>query len=142
MELSAELWAQVDGEKERLFVLMEQVQKKLQKKSEGRAVTADLRCCKWDQVMQEVDRTADGWTAASKKSSKVAAHLDKIKQNAAAFESWLELLPTGDYGSSICGVFRLVLAVSLPPINSRIPLLCADMYLGRRASCQSRADCL
>jgi len=112
MALSADLWSQVDGEKERLFLLMEQVQKKLQNKSEGRTVTADLRCCKWDQVMQEVHQTADGWAVASKKSSKVATHLDKIRQNAAAFESWLDLLPAGDYGSSICGVFRLVLGVS------------------------------
>ncbi|KAK3318704.1 hypothetical protein B0H66DRAFT_603276 [Apodospora peruviana] len=110
--ISADLWSQVDGEKERLFVLMDQVQKKLQNKSEERTVTTDLRCCKWDQVMQEVHQTADGWAAASKKSSKVATHLDKIKQNAAAFESWLDLLPAGDYGSSICGVFRLVLGAA------------------------------
>ena len=56
-----------------------------------------------------MQKTSEQRTVASKKRSKVATFVDKIGESSAAFQSWLDLLPAGDYGSSICGVFGRIL---------------------------------
>ena len=35
----------------------------------------------------------------------------RMTDNIPAFENWLQLLPNGDYGAVICGVFKLVVSV-------------------------------
>jgi len=37
-----------------------------------------------------------------------------ILENITVFENWLGLLPAGDYGSVICGVFKIVVGVCTP----------------------------
>ncbi|KAH7198881.1 uncharacterized protein B0J16DRAFT_392692 [Fusarium flagelliforme] len=38
--------------------------------------------------------------------------VDKVGRHSAALEAWLGLLPMGDYGSSICGVFKLAIGAA------------------------------
>lgn len=87
---------------DKLFALIDQVRAKMDKKSPGslqQPARLDLRRCTWDQVMGEVHSAATRWSTTPKKSSKIMNCLDKLGQNSAAFKSWLELLPAGDYGS-------------------------------------------
>ncbi|KAK1987588.1 hypothetical protein LZ30DRAFT_579789 [Colletotrichum cereale] len=106
------MWKEVDGEKERLFALMLQVQEKMSKKKNGARhiqplAENDLRQCSWSQVLNEVDKTAERWKGNPDKESKAMVFIDKIGKYSGALETWLGLLPMGDYGSSICGVFKL-----------------------------------
>ena len=81
---------------------MEQVRAQLDKKGSNNTQTArlDLRRCTWDQVMEEVKSTASRWSATPKKTSKMMGCLDRLGRNSEAFQSWLEILPGGDYGST------------------------------------------
>ncbi|WDK23004.1 hypothetical protein CGRA01v4_14295 [Colletotrichum graminicola] len=106
------MWKEVDDEKERLFSLMLQVQEKLSKKRNGGPqiqpiAERDLRQCSWGQVLNEDKKTAERWKGSPDKESKTMVFIDKIGKYSGALETWLELLPMGDYGSSICGVFKL-----------------------------------
>ncbi|KAH7144592.1 hypothetical protein B0J13DRAFT_47620 [Dactylonectria estremocensis] len=107
--ISDELWTQASDEKDRLFALMEQVRAQLDKKhsSSIQSTNLDLRCCTWDRVMQEVQATASRWSTTPKKTSKMMMCLDRLGRNSDAFKEWIKILPAGDYGSSICGVFAL-----------------------------------
>ncbi|KAH7000123.1 hypothetical protein EDB80DRAFT_723213 [Ilyonectria destructans] len=107
--ISNELWKQANDEKDRLFALMEQVRARLDKKhtSSIQPEHLDLRCCTWDRVMEEVQTTASRWSTTPKKTSKMMMCLDRLGRNSDAFQSWIQVLPGGDYGSSICGVFAL-----------------------------------
>ncbi|CAM1506332.1 Fc.00g059730.m01.CDS01 [Cosmosporella sp. VM-42] len=109
--ISNELWKQANDEKDKLFTLMEQVRAQLDKKATNSIQPAnlDLRRCTWNQVMQEVQNTASRWSTTPKKTSKMMVCLDRLGRNSNAFQSWLQLLPGGDYGSSICGVFALAI---------------------------------
>ena len=119
---------------EELFKLMEQVQSKLDRDTaENDAETkVDLRKCDWKAVMGEVGRTAQRWKARPNKQGKVMVFIDKIGRHSAALETWLGILPMGDYGSryknvasslfiedtdtlrSICGVFKIAIGVCIP----------------------------
>ncbi|KAJ0165468.1 hypothetical protein CTA2_11161 [Colletotrichum tanaceti] len=125
------MWKEVDEEKDRLFALMIQVQGKISKRKNGdRQVQAllsetDLRRCSWGQVLAEVDRTAERWKGSPDKESKTMVFIDRIGKYSSALETWLGLLPMGDYGSrcemqnadarfcwSICGVFKLAIGAA------------------------------
>ncbi|KAK1990113.1 hypothetical protein LX36DRAFT_740652 [Colletotrichum falcatum] len=111
------MYSEVDDEKERLFALMLQVQEKLSKKRDGgrqiRPITeSDLRQCSWGQVLNEVDTTAERWKGSPDKASKTMVFIDRIGRYSGALETWLGLLPMGDYGSSICGVFKLAIGAA------------------------------
>ncbi|KKY35732.1 hypothetical protein UCDDA912_g04340 [Diaporthe ampelina] len=88
-QINIAMWKEADEEINQLFALMVQ--------------------CTWEQVMGEVQSLATRWSTSPKKSSKMMICLEKLGQNSDAFKSWLELLPAGDYGSSICGVFTIAL---------------------------------
>lgn len=109
-KISIELWKEADEEKEQLFATMERVRTKLAKKGNVDKEALNLRSCKWEQVMQEVQMTATDWKTSAK-NSKTMLCIDKVGRNSDAFASWLELLPGGDYGSSICGVFKVAIEV-------------------------------
>ncbi|KAH8649231.1 hypothetical protein BX600DRAFT_474796 [Xylariales sp. PMI_506] len=105
------LWKQADDDKEKLFTLMEQVRAKLDKKSTTRQVNINLRGCQWGEVMDEV-QTIGRREKDCTKISKTMMCIERVGRASGAFESWLQLLPTGDYGSSICGVFKLVIGAA------------------------------
>ncbi|KAI1328143.1 hypothetical protein F5Y16DRAFT_166596 [Xylariaceae sp. FL0255] len=110
--ISAEMWQQADEEKEELFKLMEQVRAKFEDKSNSSLGAVDLRRCKWEQVMQEVRSTELKWKTSPRRTSRAMQCLDKLGRNSEAFESWLELLPAGDYGSIIAGVFTIAVGAA------------------------------
>ena len=106
---SEELWKQADDERDRLFASMEQARARLDKKSATGAILPakpNLRRCTWDQVMQEVRATAARWSSTPKRTSKMMVCLDKLGRNSDAFQTWLELLPGGDYGSRFVWALR------------------------------------
>jgi hypothetical protein len=93
------MWKQADKEKEELFDLIEQVQKKFEGKGDSRLSGLELRRCKWDQVMVQVQETSRQWESSPRRTSRAMQCIDKLGQNSEAFKSWLELLPAGDYGA-------------------------------------------
>ncbi|KAI6754732.1 hypothetical protein HG530_012484 [Fusarium avenaceum] len=108
---STDLWKEVDEEKERLFELMQQVQKKLSKEQSSEDMV-DLRKCSWREVMGQIQKTAQRWKLRPNKQGRTMVFIDKLGRHSSALESWLGLLPSGDYGSSICGVFKLAIGAA------------------------------
>ncbi|KAI0874100.1 hypothetical protein GGS24DRAFT_460595 [Hypoxylon argillaceum] len=111
-QISTEMWRQADQEKEELFDLIEQVQKKFEGKGDSTLNSLELRRCKWDQVMVQVQETSLQWKSSARRNSRAMKYIDKLGQNSEAFKSWLELLPDGDYGAIISGVFTLVIGAA------------------------------
>ncbi|KAI0812813.1 hypothetical protein GGR55DRAFT_637974 [Xylaria sp. FL0064] len=111
-EISIEMWKQADAEKERLFDLIEQVQKKIEDRGNSRLSSMELRRCTWDQVMVQIRETSLLWKNSSRRSSRAMRCIDKLGQNSEAFKSWLDLLPDGDYGASISGVFAIIIGAA------------------------------
>ncbi|KAJ9156115.1 hypothetical protein NKR23_g1372 [Pleurostoma richardsiae] len=113
-QISVELWKLADAQKSELFTAMEQVRTKLDKRSPGGVQDSrrDFRHCTWDQVMEEVQSLSARWSTTPKRTSKAMVCLQKLGRSSDAFRSWLQLLPAGDYGSSICGVFTLVIGAA------------------------------
>jgi hypothetical protein len=81
---------------------MEQVRAKWESKTDAESTDLNLRHCNWAQVMQEVQEAAQRWKSTSKKTSKAMLCIGKLGQCSGALESWLELLPKGDYGARYC----------------------------------------
>ncbi|KAJ8124068.1 hypothetical protein ONZ43_g127 [Nemania bipapillata] len=98
-QISTEMWKQADKEKEELFDLIEQVQRKFEGKGYGSLGGLELRRCKWDQVLAQVQETSRQWKSSSRQNSRAMKYIEKLGQNSEAFGSWLELLPAGDYGA-------------------------------------------
>ncbi|KAI1820005.1 hypothetical protein F4861DRAFT_534017 [Xylaria intraflava] len=93
------MWKQADKEKDELFDLIEQVQNKFQDKGGSRLSALELRRCKWDQVMVQVQETSSRWKSSPRRASRAMQYIDKLGRNSDTFKSWLELLPAGDYGA-------------------------------------------
>ncbi|KAI1734073.1 hypothetical protein F4680DRAFT_365004 [Xylaria scruposa] len=111
-QISIDMWKQADAEKEELFRLIEQVQNKFDDKGGNILSGQELRRCKWDQVMAQVQETSSRWKSSPQRMSRAMQYIDKLGSNSEAFKSWLELLPAGDYGASIAGVFTLVIGAA------------------------------
>ncbi|KAF5584016.1 uncharacterized protein FSUBG_12930 [Fusarium subglutinans] len=113
-EDSATKWKEIQEEIEALSQLMEQVQRKLDQTQTGQkySIKVDLRQCNWKVVLGEVEKTAQIWRGRPNKQSKIMVFVDKVGRHSEALEMWLALLPTGDYGSSICGAFKLIIGAA------------------------------
>ncbi|KAF5572063.1 hypothetical protein FPANT_13377 [Fusarium pseudoanthophilum] len=113
-EESATKWKEIQEEIESLFAVMEQVQKKLDQGKTGQKYNTkvDLRQCNWKVVMGEVEKTAQLWRSRPHKQSKIMGLVDKVGRHSEALERWLGLLPAGDYGSSICGSFKIIIGAA------------------------------
>ncbi|RBR13213.1 hypothetical protein FVER53590_09900 [Fusarium verticillioides] len=113
-EESATKWKEIQEEIESLFAAMEQVQKKLDQDKTGQKYNTkvDLRQCNWKVVMGEVEKTAQLWKSRPNKQSKIMVFVDKVGRHSEALERWLGLLPAGDYGSSICGAFKIIIGAA------------------------------
>jgi len=96
---SEELWKSADEQKTKLFDLMEQVRLKLNKKSKGQHMNINLRNCRWEEVMSEVQETSRIWKGTPRYSVKAQRFLEKLGQNSGVFQAWLGVLPAGDYGA-------------------------------------------
>jgi hypothetical protein len=78
---------------------MEQVRLKLNKKSKGQHMELNLRSCRWEEVMSEVQETSQRWKGTSRYTGKAQRCLEKLGQNSETFQAWLGVLPAGDYGA-------------------------------------------
>lgn len=96
---SVELWNSANEQKTKLFALMEQVRLKLNKKSKGQHMSLDLRNCRWEEVISEVQETSQRWKGTPRYTAKAQRCLEKLGQDSGAFQAWLGVLPAGDYGA-------------------------------------------
>lgn len=67
----------------------------------------------WTEVREAVQQAKARETGRDNDSWSARNHCDKIVDNISSFETWLELLPSGDYGAVVSGVFKMVVTVSL-----------------------------
>ena len=96
---SKEMWARAEGEKNKLFDMMMVVRARLSTKGQRQYSVIDLRKCSWEQVMMEVNETAQSSKPLPGSHKMLRQCLDKVGSNADTFEAWLGLLPAGDYSA-------------------------------------------
>ena len=65
----------------------------------------------WKDVRDAVKNAKDREDGEDKDSWSARDNCDKIVDNIATFETWLDLLPGGDYGAVVGGVFKMVVTV-------------------------------
>lgn len=71
----------------------------------------------WKDVREAVRVAKDREDGQDKDSWYARDSCDKIVDNISAFETWLDLLPGGDYGAIVGGVFKMVVTVwALSPV--------------------------
>ena len=70
----------------------------------------DVRTSNWAGVQQAIQAAAleEG---SDDESNMAKSSCSKMARSIPDFEVWLGLLPNGDYGSVVCGVFNMVLVV-------------------------------
>ena len=85
-------------------------QQKLGPKSRD-ASLASKETCTWTEVQAEIQITISE-QGTDDESNKAALACSKMRRHIPAFEAWLSLLPDGDYGAVISGVFKVVVIVS------------------------------
>jgi hypothetical protein len=104
----ARMWEEANDEINALFDLMAKVQEKfggsptatgIVAKANTPLPSANLRHCTWNDVMAEVQEAANMWKKRPSRDSKMMGLIDKVGQNSAALEAWIQLLPMGDYGA-------------------------------------------
>lgn len=105
-----QIWAEAEIEKEALAQAIENYQTKVLKK----AGKSDVRQTKWNGMMKQVQEAVklyenDKMTGVK---GKVKWALHRIRDGSKTMEHWCNLLPGGDYGGTIAGVFSMLATVS------------------------------
>ncbi len=90
--------------------------------------------CTWYKVKEAVQAAARE-EGSDDESWRAKKSCSTIMENIPAFETWLKLLPAGDYGATICGLFQIVVAVS-----NLLSFLCTVAYGFRGRSVQMTSD--
>ena len=75
----------------------------------------DIRTCTWTGV-QEAIRVATLEEGSDDESNIAKRSCSKMARNIPDFETWLSLLPDGDYGAVVCGIFKMVVVVRKHPL--------------------------
>ena len=65
----------------------------------------------WDHVKEAVEAVRASEDGRDNKSMSTRRLCNKIVENVSSFETWLELLPSGDYGAAVSGVFKIIVGV-------------------------------
>lgn len=104
-----QIWAEAEAEKEALARAIETYQVKGLKKAEK----GDVREAKWNGMMKQVQSAVklyenEPMTGAK---GKIKWALHKIRDGSKTMEHWCNLLPGGDYGGTIAGVFSILASV-------------------------------
>ena len=104
-----DLFGHADEEKK---LLLEELIRYHERKNPSEAATPAVPNvkCSWDDVtavLAQLSKDEEG------SDSKLKRSIRSIGDNADIFLGWLDLLPDGDYGATVCGAFKLVLGVSL-----------------------------
>jgi len=105
--MSLALWKESNAEKEKLLALMDTLKEKSLGKGAAKTAT-ELRNFSWKQVIAEVQTARDKYRNEGNVVKKV---FQSMCDNSQTFEHWLELLPDGDYASTISGAFVMVVKV-------------------------------
>ena len=71
----------------------------------------DPNASTWGEVQDAVQLAARE-EGADDESGRAKASCSAILRNLPVFETWLQLLPSGDYGAVIGGLFKMVFAVN------------------------------
>ena len=107
-------WVEAKDERDNLLTVLEEFQSKQKIVDSGKKI--NVRDCFWLEVLELIKRAEHRY-----KNEKVTGVfgrfrkcLRKLGKNGAIFESWLRILPDGDYGSIISGSFHVILQVSCP----------------------------
>ena len=69
--------------------------------------------CTWTEVRKEIEVAING-SGSNDETKRIKTSSLRIVDNLAGFSHWLDLLPDGDYGAVISGVFKIVIGVSNP----------------------------
>ena len=72
--------------------------------------SVDVQACSWAGVQEAIKVAALG-EGSDDESNMAKRSCSKMARNIPDFETWLNLLPDGDYGAVVCGVFRMVVVV-------------------------------
>jgi len=74
-------------------------------------IDLNVNNCTWNNV-QEAVKVAAREEGSDDESSIARTCCSTIIANLPAFETWLDLLPSGDYGAVVCGLFKMVVVVN------------------------------
>jgi hypothetical protein len=104
VQCSRVLWKATATDKDSLSVAMNRFQDKL-RKDYPPLRQVDLRTCQWPQVMEEFERALRYYEVERTKGvgGAMLTCFRKLGENSDTFGRWINLLPSGDYGSPICG---------------------------------------
>ena len=82
--------------------------------SENRARMAPAAlCASWNEITEDLRWIAEREQGKDHANKTVRTCCTTITENISAFETWLSLLPSGDYGSVVSGVFKIAVEVSV-----------------------------
>jgi len=83
---------------------MDEFQNKLIKKKLA-TEKINLKNCTWMEVMQEIDKITNYYKVERTKGAvgSIRNVIRKLQDNAKDFQPWINLLPSGDYGSVLSG---------------------------------------
>ena len=82
-------------------------------------VSIDVQTSTWGSVRDAI-QAATLKEGSDDESNIAKSSCSKMARNIPDFEAWLNLLPTGDYGAVVCGVFKMVVVVGRhPPFKSQ-----------------------
>lgn len=101
------------GAREELQLLQEaiiQYQRKIEPAS-GPIVKVNDTGRVWKDIKEAVELAKEREDGQDKDSWSAKESCNKIVDNIAALETWLDLLPGGDYGAAVSGVFKMVVTV-------------------------------
>ena len=102
------------GAKEELLLLKQAIIKYRQKTNpEFKQITVyDEPTVSWKEVKETIIQAKACENGQDNESWSARAHCDKIVDNISVLEAWLGLLPDGDYGAVVGGVFKMIVGVS------------------------------
>jgi hypothetical protein len=95
------MWSLANDDVKQLLELLQRAQSKLScdKGTEEIHDNSSLRLCGWAGVIADMERMARQWKTNRSNQGKTMLIIDRIGQRSSTLESWLALLPNGDYGS-------------------------------------------
>lgn len=101
---STALWNDVEAEKAKLFKCIDTARTKWNKKFPAIGLIHP-HVCTWSQVMKEFSKAEEQYRNGplDGRRGRIKRYLRRLSDSAPIFERWVGLLPSGDYGSGICG---------------------------------------
>lgn len=108
---------------EALAQAIQNYQEKVLKKQD----TKNVRAMKWSEAMKEVKAAVRRYDDVPRTGPRgfIKRGLRKLQSGSKVMEHWCKLLPDGDYGASVAGVFSMVATVRISV--SRI-VLCKTIF--------------